>query len=142
MERSTLVVQEGEEVPIHTVIAEIGGAPVQADTASTPPVAEPAVQPRTASRPGRILASPKAKRLAAERGIDLSTLTPSSADGVISATDVERAADSTVAAQPPAATAHIASRRTERERRPLTGIRKAAARRVQAACRPFRISSR
>ena len=128
-----VVVQEGEEVPIHTVIAEIGDAPVQADTASAPPAAGPVVQPRTASRPGRILASPKAKRLAAERGIDLSTLTPSSADGVISATDVERAADSTVAAQPPAAAAHIAPRRTERERRPLTGIRKAAARRVQAA---------
>lgn len=128
-----VVVQEGEEVPIHTVIAEIGDAPVQADTASAPPAAGPIVQPRTASRPGRILASPKAKRLAAERGIDLSTLTPSSADGMISAADVERAADSTVANQPPAAAAHIASRRTERERRPLTGIRKATARRVQAA---------
>ena len=128
-----VVVQEGEEVPIHTVIAEIGDAPVQADTASAPPAAGPVVQPRTASRPGRILASPKAKRLAAERGIDLSTLAPSSADGVLSAADVERAADSTVAAQPPAAAAHIASRRTERERRPLTGIRKASARRVQAA---------
>ena len=128
-----VVVQEGEEVPIHTVIAEIGGAPVQADTAPAPPVAGPVVQPRTASRPGRILASPKAKRLAAERGIDLSTLTPSSTDGVLSVADVERAADSTVAAQPPAAAAHIVPRRTERERRPLTGIRKAAARRVQAA---------
>ncbi len=128
-----VVVQEGEEVPIHTVIAEIGGAPVQADTASTPPAAGPAVQPRTASRPGRILASPKAKRLAAERGIDLSTLAPSSADGVISAADVVRAAEKAVAAQPPAAAAHIASRRTERERHALTGIRKAAARRVLAA---------
>jgi len=128
-----VVVQEGEEVPIHTVIAEIGDAPAQAGTASAPPAAEPVVQPQKASRPGRVLASPKAKRLAAERGIDLSTLTPSSADGVISAADVERAAESAVASRRSAAAAHIASLRTERERRPLTGIRKAAARRVQAA---------
>ncbi len=128
-----VVVQEGEEVPIHTVIAEIGDAPVQADTASAPPAAAPVVQQRTASRPGRVLASPKAKRLAAERGIDLSTLTPSSADGVISAADVERAAESAVSIQQSAAAAHITSLRTERERRPLTGMRKAAARRVQAA---------
>ncbi len=128
-----VVVQEGEEVPIHTVIAEIGGAPVRTDTVSAPPVAEPVVQHRSASRPGRVLASPKAKRLAAERGIDLSTLTPSSADGVISATDVERAAENAVADQQPATAARVAPRRTERERRALTGIRKATARRVQAA---------
>ena len=126
-----VVVQEGEEVPIHTVIAEIGDAPVRADTASASPPTEPVARQRTASRPGRVLASPKAKRLAAERGIDLSSLTPSSADGVISAADVERAA----ADQQPAVAAQPASAltRTERERRPLTGIRKAAARRLQAA---------
>lgn len=128
-----VVVQEGEEVPIHTVIAEIGDAPVQAGTAPTPLPVEPVVQRQKASRPGRILASPKAKRLAAERGIDLSALTPSSADGVISATDVERAAENAVVDQQSVATAHVAPRRTERERRALTGIRKAAARRVQAA---------
>jgi len=128
-----VVVQEGEEVPIHTVIAEIGGTPVRTDTVSAPPVAEPVVQHRSASRPGRVLASPKAKRLAAERGIDLSTLTPSSADGVISATDVERAAENAVADRQSAIAARVAPRRAERERRALTGIRKAAARRVQAA---------
>ena len=129
-----VVVQEGEEVPIHTVIGEIGDSPVQAGTASAPsPAAEPVVQQRSASLPGRVLASPKAKRLAAERGIDLSTLTPSSADGVISAADVERAVENAVVNQRSAASTHIASRRTERERRPLTGIRKAAARRVQTA---------
>ena len=128
-----VVVREGEEVPIHTVIGEIGDAPVQADTVSAPPAAEPVVQHRSASHSGRVLASPKAKRLAAERGIDLSTLTPSAADGVISAADVERAADSTIANQRSAASAPVAPRRTERERRALTGIRKAAARRVQEA---------
>ena len=126
-----VVVQEGQEVPIHTVIAEIGDAPVRAVSTAAPPPADPAARQRKASRPGRVLASPKAKRLATERGIDLSSLTPSSADGVISAADVERAA----ADQQPAVAAPPASAltRTERERRPLTGIRKAAARRLQAA---------
>ena len=126
-----VVVQEGQEVPIHTVIAEIGDAPVRAVSTAAPPPADPAARQRKASRPGRVLASPKAKRLATERGIDLSSLTPSSADGVISAADVERAA----ADQQPAVAAQPASAltRTERERRPLTGIRKAAARRLQAA---------
>ena len=130
-----VVVQEGEEVPIHTVIGEIGDAPVQADTTTAPPPAEPVAPRRIASRPGRVLASPKAKRLAAERGIDLSTLTPASADGVISAADVERAAENAVARQQSAMSARPGSAptRTERERRPLTGIRKASARRVQAA---------
>ena len=130
-----VLVQEGEEVPIHTVIAEIGDAPVRTDTASAPPPVEPVARQRKASRPGRVLASPKAKRLAAERGIDLSTLTPSSADGVISAADVEQAAENAVAHQQAAMSARpvVASTRTERERRPLTGIRKAAARRLQAA---------
>ncbi len=130
-----VLVQEGEEVPIHTVIAEIGDAPVRTDTASAPPPVEPVARQRKASRPGRVLASPKAKRLAAERGIDLSTLTPPSADGVISAADVEQAAENAVAQQQSAMSARpaVASTRTERERRPLTGIRKAAARRLQAA---------
>lgn len=128
-----VVIREGEEVPIHTVIGEIGDAPVQTAAVPTPLAAEPAVQQRSTSRLGRVLASPKAKRLAAERGIDLSNLTPSSADGVISAADVERAADSAVAGRQSVAPAHVASRRTERERRPLTGIRKASARRVQEA---------
>ena len=120
-----VVVPEGEEVPIHTVIAEIGDAPVRAGTAPAPSPTEPVVQQRAASRPGRVLASPKAKRLAAEHGIDLAALTPASADGVISAADVERAMPSARSASVPT--------RTERERRALTGIRKAAARRVQAA---------
>ena len=130
-----VVVQEGEEVPIHTVIGEIGDAPVRAHTTAALPPAEPVAPQRTGLRPGRVLASPKAKRLAAERGIDLSTLTPSSADGVISAADVEQAAENAVAHQQSATSARPASAptRTERERRPLTGIRKASARRVQAA---------
>ena len=122
-----ILVQAGEEVPIHTVIGEIGEVPVQTAASAPPLLTTPNAPPQKG--PGRVLASPKAKRLAAEHGIDLSTLIPSSSDGMISASDVERA----VANQQPAVSALPSSARTERERRTLTGIRKAAARRVQAA---------
>ena len=122
-----ILVQAGEEVPIHTVIGEIGEVPVQTAASAPPLLTTPNAPPQKG--PGRVLASPKAKRLAAEHGIDLSTLIPSSSDGMISASDVERA----VANQQPAVSALPSSARTERERRPLTGIRKASARRVQAA---------
>ena len=122
-----IIVQEGGEVPINTVIGEIGDAPVQADTTPASPSAEPVAMQEKARPKGRVLASPKAKRLAAEHGIDLATITPSGVDGVISASDVENA----VANQPSEAT--TSTGRTERERRKLTGIRKASARRVQEA---------
>jgi pyruvate/2-oxoglutarate dehydrogenase complex dihydrolipoamide acyltransferase (E2) component len=61
-----ILVAEGAEVPVGTVLARVGDAPA------------------------RVLASPKAKRLAAERGLDLAGVTASSPDGVISAEDVER----------------------------------------------------
>ncbi len=126
-----IIVQEGEEVPIDTVIGEIGEAPVQTVSAAAP-VAPLAVVPheQTLSKQ-RVLASPKAKRLAAKRGIDLSTVRPSGADGIISASDVENA----VAAQMTQAVSSgsAVTGRIERERRKLIGIRKTAARRVLEA---------
>ena len=125
-----IIIQEGEEIPIDTVIAEIGDAPVH--TASAAPVAPQAVvQYKQMSSKQRVLASPKAKRLAAQRGIDLSTITPSGADGIISASDVENA----LAQQKTQAVSSgsAVSGRIERERRKLIGIRKASARRVQEA---------
>jgi len=51
----------------------------------------------TAARAGRILASPKAKRIAKEQGVDLSSLIPSGPEGSILAVDVQRATGSTAA---------------------------------------------
>lgn len=79
---------EGADVPVGQVIALIGetkdevdpnSAPAPPKAAGTPqidsPVAEGASQPKTVERTGgRVLASPKARRLAAERGLDLSRL--------------------------------------------------------------------
>jgi pyruvate dehydrogenase E2 component (dihydrolipoamide acetyltransferase) len=131
-----IYVNEGQEVAVGTVIAEIGEASQRRGTApvSVPPAAPAA---GAAKAPGRkkVLASPKAKQLAAEHGIDLSTLTPSGADGVISAGDVEQviAAKRPTVAPPLVPVAKTGSQRAIRERRNLTGIKKTSARRLQEA---------
>ena len=123
---------EGQEVSVGTVMAEIGDAPRQTNVAS-PAVPRASAPPATPKGPARkrILASPKAKQLAAKNGIDLATLTPSSVDGIISAADVEQAL--TVGQTRVGAETDIGAGRAVRERRQLTGIRKTSARRVQEA---------
>ena len=114
-------VNEGQEVAVGTLLAEIGDAP-RRTAGPPPPASSPARTDHTPARRQRVLASPKAKRLAAQHGLDLALLTPSSPDGILSAADVERAlADAPAEASAPG------------ERRQLTGIRKTAARRVQRA---------
>ncbi len=123
---------EGQEVSVGTVMAEIGDAPRQTNVAppAAPRASAPPATPKTPARK-RILASPKAKQLAAKNGIDLATVTPSSVDGSISAADVEQAL--TVGQTRVGAETDIGAGRAVRERRQLTGIRKTSARRVQAA---------
>ncbi|MGE0820500.1 MAG: 2-oxo acid dehydrogenase subunit E2 [Candidatus Binatia bacterium] len=126
-------VQEGQEVPIGTAIGEIGEAIAQPVTVPVSPASPPSSTTSVRSPTRRkILASPKAKQLAAEQGIDLATITPASADGVISAADVEKALVARLEIVPPTAPPSDGTRGV-RERRPLTGIRKTAARRVQEA---------
>ncbi len=123
---------EGQEVSVGTVMAEIGDAPRQTNVAppAAPRAAAPPATPKGPARK-RILASPKAKQLAAKNGIDLATVTPSSVDGIISAADVEQAL--TVGQTRIGAETDIGAGRAVRERRQLTGIRKTSARRVQEA---------
>jgi pyruvate dehydrogenase E2 component (dihydrolipoamide acetyltransferase) len=78
------------------------------------------------SNGGRIKASPLARRIARERGIDLASLTGTGPDGRIVAEDVERGAVAR-----PAAPAAVPS--GEVESVPLTSIRKTIARRLTAA---------
>ena len=56
--------------------------------ATQPAASEPAPVSVAASSSGRILASPKARRLASERGIELSALSGSGLDGAVLAADV------------------------------------------------------
>ena len=84
---------------------------------------------RPAQDGGRVKASPLARRIARERGIELSALTGTGPEGRIVAEDVERAE---VGAAPAAAPAPVAAP-GEVERRELTSIRKTIARRLTEA---------
>jgi pyruvate dehydrogenase E2 component (dihydrolipoamide acetyltransferase) len=87
------------------------------------------VQARPAQDGGRVKASPLARRIARERGIELASLTGTGPEGRIVAEDVERAGVRAPAAAPPAPAATPG----EVERRELTSVRKTIARRLTEA---------
>jgi hypothetical protein len=134
--------EAGQDVPVGQVIARIvaqitdAAPPLPAPTLPAPPVAAqaaaPAIAPPQAPRPvgqpagGRILASPKARRMAAQEGLDLALLVQAgqpqpyhAADLVrlraLSAAPVPVAAPASVpvpalATAPPSALLHVAAR--------------------------------
>ena len=114
---------EGESVAVESP----GGDSTGAAAAPTEAKREPAPErPAAASvTNGRIKASPLARRIARERGIDLSSLTGTGPEGRIVAQDLERAP----AAPPVAAEAATG----EVESRPLSSVRKTIARRLTQA---------
>jgi pyruvate dehydrogenase E2 component (dihydrolipoamide acetyltransferase) len=81
-----ILVAEGETAPIGTPIARIGspGDPVPAE--------QPAASAAAAALGERVNASPIAKRIATELGVDLSGLQGTGPNGMITKEDVERAA--------------------------------------------------
>src|SRR5450759_1330276 len=106
-----LLVEPGQKVPVGaalaTLIAEGEPAPAPAAPVSEQPTAVAAPQRAvTRSQPapisaGRFKISPAARKLAQELGVDVTTLAPSGAEGVISRADVERAAQAAKAGMPP-----------------------------------------
>jgi pyruvate dehydrogenase E2 component (dihydrolipoamide acetyltransferase) len=121
----TIVAEAGETLPIGSVIARLDGGsngaaarrPAQAEPAPAPEPSPPAPEPEpAASQPppvapapapapaasGRVKASPLARRIAREQGLDLQQLAGSGPGGRIVKADVERAAQAP-AAQAPAA---------------------------------------
>ena len=138
---------EGEEVDVGKPVAVIGEEGEQVDAPEPEPAPEPEakreepaqeeqrepeptppverVEPQEpAARDGRVKASPLARRIARERGIDLAAVHGTGPEGRIVAEDVERAL-----AQP-AAPAPVAG---EVERIELTKIRRTIARRLTEA---------
>jgi pyruvate dehydrogenase E2 component (dihydrolipoamide acetyltransferase) len=138
------------EVPVGQTIGFIGAegeeAPASAEKPAEAPKREPerdegraaaaekaAEQPAPASGAtnGRVKASPLARRIARERGIELTGLRGTGPDGRIVAEDVERAQ-----AQPAAAASNrlqLAAASGEVESRPLSNVRKTIARRLTEA---------
>ena len=142
-----IAVTEGE-VPVGETIAFIGAegeeVAVEAKNPAEAPKPEPAraavadepprqeQQAAAGTTNGRIKASPLARRIAHERGIDLATVRGTGPDGRVVAEDVERAATAPAAVAPAAArVAPVPA--GEVERRPLTNIRKTIARRLTQA---------
>src|SRR5438874_4994757 len=133
-----IAVQEGEVEVGHT-IAVIGKEgeeiPAEADASAgeEKPKSEPKAEPstdgaRAAPVPTgtRIKASPLARRIARERGIDLASLRGTGPEGRIVAEDVERAEAAPAAAPAPVPAGEV-------ERRELTSTRKTIARRLTEA---------
>ncbi len=132
------------EVPVGRTVAVIGEAGESVSLAAeepppTPAAASEAPAPAAAPAPpaasaltngGRIKASPLARRMARERGIDLSTVRGTGPEGRIVAEDVEAAPDAGTAPALPAP-APVAT--GEVESVPLTNTRKTIARRLTAA---------
>ena len=88
---------DGTEVPVGTVIAVVLAA---GETGETGETRDEASNRLLLAPQRRALASPKARRLAAARGVDVATLAGSGPNGAVVAADVESAAP---AAAPPAA---------------------------------------
>ena len=99
---SELVMPVGSRVPVGTVLARLNGATVaappspkvEAPQPPSPPPPAPAVVvvppvPVPPTTPGRPHISPAARRLAAERGIDIAQLKGTGPGGAITVADVE-----------------------------------------------------
>ena len=130
-----IALREGE-APVGQTIAWIGdpgeeikeeAAPAATEPASEKPkqVREVDAPPVATSNGGRVKASPLARRIARERGIDLHQLRGTGPEGRIIAEDVEKAQSA------PASPAAVPT--GEIESVPLTSIRKTIARRLTAA---------
>ena len=144
---------EGEEIEVGKRIAVIGEAGEEVDTKEEPTEvaeddaqeegspgpareeerergreasADAAAEEQAASNGGRLKASPLARRIARERGIELSSLTGTGPEGRIVAEDVERAATSP-------AHATVGSAPLEAEVEKLSSLRKTIARRLTEA---------
>ena len=118
----------GEEPPPRSAESDVqtAEAPAQEPSREAPAEREVSVQ----SDGGRVKASPLARRIARERGIDLSSVAGTGPEGRIVAEDVERAQ---VGAAPPLAPAAAPVPAGEVERRELTSVRKTIARRLTEA---------
>jgi pyruvate/2-oxoglutarate dehydrogenase complex dihydrolipoamide acyltransferase (E2) component len=114
---SRILVQEGDVVPVGTVLVVIGG-----DGALEPAVTEPPTQaPRQEPAPpqatdqalqGKVRATPLVRRVAQELGVDLDTVTGTGPQGRITEDDVRAAASGTAASQ------------EDERREPIRGIRR------------------
>jgi pyruvate dehydrogenase E2 component (dihydrolipoamide acetyltransferase) len=127
--------EQGEQVPetaVETMLVKPGPEPEPKPKPAFEPAAlQPAASLDGAEPDGRTKASPLARRLARERGLDLAGMAGSGPEGRIVAKDVKRAAASMAAPSAPAVGAGGAPGPVERI--PLTNVRRTIARRLTEA---------
>ena len=149
-------VGEGEASPVDTILAVIGakgedisallaGAPAEPAPApaavavevreAPAPVAAPAPAPAPAATPAptadhRVKASPLAKSLAAEKGVDLRAVTGSGEGGRIVKRDIETAATASAATPSAAPTAAVSYPSSGYQDTPISQMRKTIAKRL------------
>jgi pyruvate dehydrogenase E2 component (dihydrolipoamide acetyltransferase) len=123
--------EEGSRAPARDAERERGkeASAEETPTAEVAQGPEPEESPEPTKVNGRIKASPLARRIAREKGINLSEIRGTGPEGRIVAEDVERA----LAAPAPAAPAAATGAPTEVEVEQLTSIRKTIARRLTQA---------
>ena len=138
---------QGEEVAA-SAPSDDGGAPASAEKPAEAPKREPerpagreaaadaaAAQPAQSdgSANGRIKASPLARRIARERGVDLAQISGTGPDGRIVAEDVERAQAQPTLPSDKLSLGAVPAPSGEIESRPLSNVRKTIARRLTQA---------
>ncbi|CAI8160544.1 MAG: Dihydrolipoyllysine-residue acetyltransferase component of pyruvate dehydrogenase complex [Bacteroidota bacterium] len=147
----------GETAPVDTLLAIIGpagtdvsailAAPLAAPKAAAPAVAEapvaiPATDPEPVAAPvatvtattpntGRIMASPLAKRIAKEKGIDLQLVTGTGESGRIVKRDIEQYTPAAVTTSQP--TVFVPAGQEKQEEIPNSQMRKTIAKRLGAS---------
>jgi pyruvate dehydrogenase E2 component (dihydrolipoamide acetyltransferase) len=151
----SIAVPEGRTVPVGTVVATWTGPAAHVEAAAAAyaaPASETAApidtpRPDGDARPARIVATPLARRRAADAGIDLATIRGSGPRGRIKAADVEAAlaqarhasppeparAPPSAAPELPASPAASASQTASVSRRPASQIETIVARRLTAS---------
>ncbi|MBU3681548.1 MAG: pyruvate dehydrogenase [Flavobacterium sp.] len=119
-------IQAGESAPIDSVLAIIGpagtditgiaenfvkggAAPVSASAPVAPTATSAPIAENSSSATGRIFASPLAKKIAAEKGIQLSQVKGSGENGRITKSDIENYSPSNAAASSPVASPAVES---------------------------------
>ena len=129
-----VVVQPGEDVDLAALNIKVGETPAQetASSAEDPATDVEAPPPQAGPPPsGRVRASPLARRLADERGLDLAGIAGSGPQGRIERRDIEAARDAQAATAPAAVPAIPAASEVtgpEYEDIELNGMRAAIAR--------------
>ncbi|WP_018614577.1 dihydrolipoamide acetyltransferase family protein [Segetibacter koreensis] len=91
-----LVTKEGEKVPVGSVLALILSDKEQGNVKEEKPEISPIIEAKATEKvavvpPARIKASPLAKKIASDQGIDLTNIKGTGEEGVITKEDVEKA---------------------------------------------------